>query len=53
MCRWSSIKRALINTESYSVDVFYVTDLEYNKIHDELAQKEIEERILEAVNAPL
>ena len=31
-----NIQRAMVMTEAYGVmDVFYVTDLEYNKIHDE------------------
>ena len=47
------VQRAIITTEAYGVvDVFYVTDLEFNKIHDAGRQKEIEGAILEALAAP-
>lgn len=45
------IQRALIATEAYGVvDVFYVTDLEYNKIHDAAARQRIEETLLAALD---
>ncbi len=45
------IHRANINTEAYGVvDVFNVTDLEYNKIHDSTARKKIEQTITEAID---
>jgi [protein-PII] uridylyltransferase len=44
------IQRALIRAEAYGVvDVFYVTDLEYNKIHDESRCRKIEASILGAL----
>ena len=44
------IQRAMIGSEAYGVvDVFYVTDLEYNKIHDENRCGKIEATILEAL----
>ncbi len=47
------IQRAIIATEAYGVvDVFFVTDLEFNKIYDEPTQKQIESAILEAIDAP-
>ncbi|MCL5270711.1 MAG: [protein-PII] uridylyltransferase [bacterium] len=46
-----NIQRAFIATEAYGVvDVFYVTDLEFNKIYDPGQRKEIEQRLLEAVS---
>jgi [protein-PII] uridylyltransferase len=45
-----NIQRAIITTEAYGVvDVFYVTDLEYNKIYDVGERKKIEQTILEAI----
>ena len=45
-----NIQRAIITTEAYGVvDVFYVTDLEYNKIYDVNERKKIELTILEAI----
>ena len=44
------IERAIISTEAYGVvDVFYVTDLEYNKIHDESARNKIREKLMAAI----
>lgn len=44
------IQRAIITTVAYGVvDVFYVTDLEYNKIYDATQRKKIEQTILEAI----
>lgn len=44
------VDRAIISTEAYGVvDVFYVTDLEYNKIHDETAQNRIREKLMKAI----
>ena len=44
------IHRSIIATEAYGVvDVFYVTDLEYNKIHDRHAQEKIRATILDHV----
>ena len=45
-----NIQRAIITTEAYGVvDVFYVTDLEYNKIYDPIQKGKIEETILAAI----
>lgn len=47
------VQRAIIATEAYGVvDVFYVTDLEYNKIYNEKTQRRIEEAILAAIQSP-
>ncbi|MCE5231511.1 HD domain-containing protein, partial [bacterium] len=47
------VQRAIIATEAYGVvDVFYVTDLEYNKIYNEKTQRQIEEAILAAIQSP-
>lgn len=41
-----NIYRALLNTEAYGVfDVFYVTDLEYNKIYDKHVMAKIEKSL--------
>lgn len=43
-------ERAIIATEAYGVvDVFHVTDFEYNKIHAHLVRKTIEQTILRAI----
>jgi len=45
-----NIQRAIITTEAYGVvDVFYVTDLEYNKIYDPIQKGKIQETILAAI----
>jgi [protein-PII] uridylyltransferase len=45
------IQRSIITTEAYGVvDVFYVTDLEYNKIYDPAQRQNIEQTILNAVD---
>ena len=45
------IQRAFIATEAYGVvDVFYVTDLEYNKIHDPNQQEQIRRALLRAAD---
>lgn len=45
------IHRAIITTEAYGVvDVFYVTDLENNKLHGEPAQREIEAALITAID---
>jgi [protein-PII] uridylyltransferase len=47
------IHRAIIATEAYGVvDVFYVTDLEYNKIYDPTHQSKIEREIMKAIGEP-
>ncbi|MEN6626312.1 MAG: [protein-PII] uridylyltransferase [Candidatus Sumerlaeia bacterium] len=47
------VQRAIIATEAYGVvDVFYVTDLEYNKIYNQKTQRQIESAILEAIQSP-
>lgn len=46
-----NIQRSIITTAAYGVaDVFYVTDLEYNKIHDPVQRKQIEETLLAAID---
>lgn len=46
------VQRAIIATEAYGVvDVFYVTDLEYNKIYNEKTQRQIEQAILTAIQS--
>lgn len=48
-CRLN-IQRAIITTEAYGVaDVFYVTDLEFNKIYEASQQKKIEQTILKHI----
>lgn len=45
------IHRSIIATEAYGVvDVFYVTDMEYNKIHTETDQQRIRKALLAAVH---
>jgi [protein-PII] uridylyltransferase len=45
------IQRSIITTEAYGVvDVFYVTDLEYNKIYDPAQRLNIEQTILNAID---
>jgi [protein-PII] uridylyltransferase len=46
------IHRAIITTEAYGVvDVFFVTDLEFNKIHIENDQNKIRKALLDAIDA--
>jgi [protein-PII] uridylyltransferase len=46
------IHRAMISTVAYGVvDVFYATDMEYNKIHSESDQEKIRRALLEAIEA--
>ena len=47
-----NIHRSIITTAAYGVvDVFYVTDLEFNKIHESLQRKQIQETLLAAIDA--
>ncbi len=42
-----NLQRAMVMTEAYGVmDAFYVTDYEYNKIHDEARMERIKARLL-------
>jgi [protein-PII] uridylyltransferase len=46
------IHRAIISTVAYGVvDVFYATDMEYNKIHSESDQEKIRRALIEAIDA--
>ncbi len=48
-----NIDRAMVSTEAYGVmDVFYVTDLEFNKIHDPLRIERIEKELIQALDDP-
>ncbi|MBI3736177.1 [protein-PII] uridylyltransferase [Candidatus Sumerlaeota bacterium] len=47
-----NINRAMVSTEAYGVmDVFYVTDLEYNKIHDESRIARLQDDLKRALDA--
>jgi [protein-PII] uridylyltransferase len=49
--RQLDIHRSIIATEAYGiVDVFYVTDMEYNKIHAEADQHKIRQALLAAID---
>lgn len=46
-----NIHRAMLNTEAYGVmDVFYLTDLEYNKIHDEGRMDRIKAELIQVLD---
>lgn len=46
-----NIHRAMVSTEAYGVfDVFFVTDYEYNKIHDAPKIQRIKEALVEAID---
>jgi [protein-PII] uridylyltransferase len=50
--RQLDIHRSIIATEAYGiVDVFYVTDMEYNKIHSEADQHKIRQALLAAIDS--
>lgn len=48
-----NIQRAMANTEAYGViDVFYVTDLDYNKLHDESQRNRLTARLKKVLDPP-
>lgn len=47
-----NVHRAMISTEAYGVfDVFYLTDFEYNKLHDASHLNRLKSRLIQAIDA--